>query len=63
MKLKDMEEEELKLLIKESVREAAEDLIEDLIALSSKDFLKSIEDARNDYKQGNIKHFEELFDV
>lgn len=63
MKLKDMDEEELKLLIKESVREAAEDLIEDLIALSSKDFLKSIEDARNDYKQGNIKHFEELFDV
>ncbi|RLF47516.1 MAG: hypothetical protein DRN29_02320 [Thermoplasmata archaeon] len=63
MKLKDMNEEELKLLIKESVREAAEDLIEDLIALSNKEFLKSIEEARSDYKQGKIKHFEELFDV
>ena len=63
MKLKDMNEEELKLLIKESVREAAEDLIEDIIALSNKEFLKSIEEARSDYKQGKIKHFEELFDV
>jgi len=63
MKLKDMDEEELKLLIKESVREVAEDLIEDLMALSSKEFLKSIEEARSDYKQGKIKHFEELFDV
>ena len=58
-----MDEEELKLLIKESVREVAEDLIEDLMALSSKEFLKSIEEARSDYKQGKIKHFEELFDV
>ncbi|KAA0010946.1 MAG: hypothetical protein FE041_04750 [Thermoplasmata archaeon] len=63
MKLKDMDEEELKMLIKESVREVVEDLMEDLIALSNKEFLKSIEEARNDYKQGKIKHFEELFDV
>ena len=63
MKLKDMDTEELKLLIKESVREAVEDIIEDLIALSSEKFLKSIEEARDDYKQGKIKHFEELFDV
>ena len=58
-----MDEKELKVLIKESVREVMEDLIEDLLALSSKEFLKSIEKARNDYKQGKIKYFEELFDV
>jgi len=63
MKLRDMDEKELKVLIKESVREVMEDLIEDLLALSSKEFLKSIEEARNDYKQGKIKYFEELFDV
>jgi len=63
MKLRDMDEKELKVLIKESVREVMEDLIEDLLALSSKEFLKSIEKARNDYKQGKIKYFEELFDV
>ena len=63
MKLGDMDEKELKVLIKESVREVMEDLIEDLLALSSKEFLKSIEKARNDYKQGKIKYFEELFDV
>ncbi len=63
MKLKEMNEEELKSLIKESVREVAEDLIEDLMALSSKEFLKSVEEARKDYKEGKIKHLEELFDV
>ncbi len=63
MKLKDMDAEELKLLIKESVREAMEDLIEDMEALSSEKFIKSIEEARNDYKKGRTKDLEELFDV
>ena len=39
------------------------DLIEDVSALSSPEYLKSIEEARNDYREGGVRYFEELFDV
>ena len=38
-------------------------LIEDLLALSSDEYLRSIEEARTDYKEGKVKYLEEIFDV
>ena len=60
-KVSDMTVEELKELISESVRESVEDIIEDFLALHSEEYLKSIEEAREDYKNGRVKSFEELF--
>lgn len=37
------------------------DLFEDLLALSSPKYLKSIKKAREDYKKGRVKTFEEVF--
>jgi len=38
-----------------------DDLIEDLIALSSEEYLLSIKTARKDYEEGRVKSFEEIF--
>ncbi len=62
-KVKDLSVEELRSLISDAVREAVEDSIEDLLALSSDGYLKSVEEARSDYKDGRVKYFEEIFDV
>ncbi len=59
-KIKDLSVNELKDLIKATVRETIEDFIEDNEALNSNDFIKSVEEARNDYKSGNVKSIEEL---
>mgnify|MGYP001592980615 CR=1 FL=1 len=37
------------------------DLFEDLLALSNKDYLDSIREAREDYEKGRVKTFEEVF--
>ena len=37
------------------------DLFEDLLALSNKDYLKSIKEARADYKKGNIFSHDQIF--
>jgi len=57
----DMTVEELKELISESVRGSMKDIIEDFLALQSESYLESIEEAREDYKKGRVKSFEELF--
>jgi len=62
-KVKDLTVEELQSLISDTVRGTMEDLIEDLLALTSDDYLRSIEEARSDYKAGKVKDLEELFDV
>jgi hypothetical protein len=62
-KIKDLTVGELKALISDAVKESVEDLIEDLLALSSDEYLRSIEEARKDYKEGRVKYFEEIFDV
>jgi hypothetical protein len=62
-KVKDLTIGELRSLISDTVKEAMEDLIEDILALSSPGYLRSIEQARNDYKEGKVKSLEELFDV
>ncbi|CAD7769972.1 hypothetical protein FHEFKHOI_00722 [Candidatus Methanoperedenaceae archaeon GB50] len=62
-KVKDLTVGELQSLISDTIRGAMEDLIEDVLALSSDEYLRSIEEARSDYKEGKVKHFEEIFDV
>lgn len=63
IKVKDLTVEELKSLISDTIKEGLEDLIEDIMALSSDGYLRSIEEARSDYKKGKIKTLEEIFDV
>jgi len=63
IKIKDLTVGELKYLISDTVKEAVEDLIEDISAISSEAYLKSIEEARKDYKEGRVKYLEEVLDV
>ena len=62
-KVKDLTVEDLRSLISNTVKESMEDLIEDMLALSSKEYLQSIEEARDNYKKGKSKYFEEIFDI
>ena len=62
-KVKDLTIGELRSLISDTVKETMEDLVEDILALSSPQYLRSIEEARRDYKKGKVKSIEELFDV
>ena len=59
-KLKDLTVDEFRTLISNSVKESMEDLLEDLTALSSKEYLTSIREAREDYKHGRVKSLEEI---
>ncbi|NHK30541.1 MAG: hypothetical protein FK730_04275 [Asgard group archaeon] len=60
IKVKDMTAEELQKLIAETINSVVEDLMEDILGLSSESFLKSIEEARNDYKDGKTTSLEDL---
>ncbi len=62
-KVKDLTVGELQSLISDTVKSAMEDVLEDVVALSSDEYLRSIEEARNDYKAGRMKTIEALFDV
>ena len=62
-KVKDLTIGELRSLISDSVKEAMEDLVEDILALSSPKYIRSVEEARRDYKEGKVKSLEESFDV
>lgn len=59
-KVKDLSVDELKYIIKRVVEETIEDYIEDILALSSSNFIKSIEDARKEYKEGKYKFLEDI---
>jgi hypothetical protein len=63
MKVKDLTVGELKSLISDTLKESLEDLVEDILALSSDEYLRSIEEARTNYKEGRIKYLEEISDV
>ena len=62
-KVKDLTVEELQSLISDTIKSTLEDLIEDMLALSSDEYLQSIEEARKDYKEGKIKYLEDIIDV
>ncbi|MBN1762164.1 MAG: hypothetical protein JW878_03655 [Methanomicrobia archaeon] len=62
-KVKDLTVTELQSLITDTIRGALEDVIEDIVALSSDEHLRSIAEARRDYKEGNVKPLEDILDV
>lgn len=53
-KINELTVKEFKELISESIREILEDIIEDREASSSKNYIDSIKEAREEYKMGNI---------
>ncbi len=62
-KVKDLTVGELQSLISDTIKSAMEDVLEDIVALSSEEYLRSIEEARSDYKAGRMRPIEALFDV
>ena len=60
-KISELTVDELKNLITKTVQESIEDYLEDLKALSSKDYINSIREAREDYKKGDYKDIDEVF--
>jgi hypothetical protein len=60
-KVTDLTVDELKEVIENAVKDSLEDAMEDLKALSSQDYLRSIQDARDDYKKGKVQKFEDVF--
>jgi hypothetical protein len=58
---KDLTVSELQTLICDTIKTMGE-LIEDMLALSSEEYLYSIEKARRDYQEGRVKKFEEVFE-
>ncbi len=62
-KINELTVSELKALISDSIRETLEDIIEDREALSSKNYIDSIREAREEYKSGKVTKLEDLTDV
>ena len=54
-KIFDLTVDELKNLISRTVQETIEDYLEDIKALSSKNYTDSIKEAREDYKAENYR--------
>lgn len=59
-KVNELTVDELKEVIEKSVKEAIEDYLEDQEALSSPNFIKSIHEAREDYKAGRVTPIEDI---
>lgn len=62
-KVKDLPVVDFQSLISDAFKDAMDDVIEDVLALTSNNYLISIEEARNDYKEGKVKSLEEIFNV
>jgi hypothetical protein len=54
---------DFKKIISDTVQEVLLNYIEDFQALSSKAYINSIQEARNDYKSGNSIDLEDLLSV
>ena len=59
-KVKDLTIAELRHIISEIVRETMEGILEDREALSSKNYIDSIKEAREDYKNGKFTNLEDI---
>ena len=62
-KVKDLTVVDFQSLMSNAFKDAMDDVIEDVLALTSNNHLKSIEEARSDYKEGKVKSLEEIFNV
>jgi len=61
--VKDLTVVDFQYLIPDAFKDVMDGVIEDVLALSSNNHLKSIEEAKNDYKEGNVKSLEDIFNV
>jgi hypothetical protein len=59
--LKDLSIEEFKSLMIGIVKEAVQEEMEDIAALASPLYQQSIQQARDDYKNGKVKSFSDIF--
>ena len=62
-KIRDLTVNEFQTLVHQTMHETFEDVAEEILALSSPEYLKSIEEARQDFKEGKTKTFEDVFNV
>lgn len=53
--------EEIIAAIKKMTKEDRDSFLEDLLASTSPEYLKSIKEARSDYRAGRVKSHEEIF--
>jgi len=53
----------LRSLISDTVKRTVEDLLEDELALGSKSYIKSIKQARKEYREGRVKDLKEILNV
>lgn len=60
--VKQLSVDELRAVIRETVEQALEDKLEDLEALASPSYLRSIEEAREDVRAGRVTPLDELLD-
>ncbi|MGD2250881.1 MAG: hypothetical protein PVF58_20980 [Candidatus Methanofastidiosia archaeon] len=58
-RVKDLTVMELQNVIADAVKASMEEVLEDIGAFSSKEYLHSIKKARRDYKEGRVKQCEE----
>ena len=62
-RVQELTTDELRDLISSAVRTAVEDAVEDLVALQSPEYLRSIQEARRDYREGNVTPLDEALDA
>lgn len=60
MKISELTVGELKILIDLAVKDSIENLVENSEALSSESFMKSINEAREDYSRGDFVKLEDV---
>ncbi len=60
--VKDLSVEELRTVVRDTVEQTLDDKLEDLQALSSESYLRSIEEAREDYREGRVTPLADLLD-
>lgn len=61
--IKDLSVNEFKELVETTVRQSVEGILEDYIAMQSKNYILSVAEARQDYKTGNYKTLGEMPDA
>jgi len=54
-KISELTIEELKTLISETVKESVEEALENFEAISSKSYLNSVKESRDEYKKGDFQ--------
>lgn len=60
MKVNEMEIEDFKILIKQTIDETLENYFEDIEALSSKKYLKDIKTSRKEYQDNEVFSLENI---